>query len=67
MGGRGGDVHPVIPEGDDPFKWLKEVPDARLKNYISRSAMVGDQKDPQGRRIHDVAYQAKIELRRRNK
>jgi hypothetical protein len=63
MGGRGKKLK-HFPDGDS-WQWLQDVNDDRLQNYIKRSNYLADKKDPQGRSIHDVAFHAERELKRR--
>ena len=62
MGGRGLKKRIHI---NDQWEWLQDVEDTRLKKYIKRSRYIGDKSDPKGRSIHDVAYHAEQELKRR--
>ena len=64
MGGRG--FKAKKHEDSETWKWLRDVDDKRLENYIKRSNYLENKADPQGRSIHDVAYHAEKELARRN-
>lgn len=64
MGGRGSNKSKKFLDGDR-WKWLQEVDQNRLKNYIKKSNYLAGKSDPQGRSIHDVAFHAERELKRR--
>lgn len=64
MGGRG-KTQEIEFEPGDSWKWLQDVDQDRLKKYIKRSNYLSGKPDPKGRSIHDVAYHAEQELKRR--
>lgn len=64
MGGRGAEQSKKYEDGDR-WKWLQEVDQTRLENYIKRSNYLHGKSDPHGRSIHDVAFHAEREIKRR--
>ena len=64
MGGRGLDTSNNSSD-KDKWQWLRDVESSRLEKYIKRSLYLGDKPDPKSRSIHDVAYHAERELKRR--